>query len=98
LDVEGIRRSIGADSLGYVSLAGLITATEQPKTRLCRACFDGEYPIGLPGDDLIGKHVLEGVGRRVGADNERSEPVGEPGAGNTRRYASPGASDALLRP
>ena len=65
LDVEGIRRSIGADSLGYVSLDGLIAATEQPKTRLCRACFDGEYPIPLPADDLIGKHVLEGVQRRV---------------------------------
>jgi amidophosphoribosyltransferase len=65
LDIDGIRRSIGADSLGYVSLSGLIAATEQPKTRLCRACFDGEYPIGLPADNLIGKHVLEGVGRRV---------------------------------
>jgi amidophosphoribosyltransferase len=65
LDDEGIRRSIGADSLGYVSLEGLIVATEQPKNRLCRACFDGEYPIPLPADDLIGKHVLEGVERRV---------------------------------
>jgi amidophosphoribosyltransferase len=65
LDTEGIRRSIGADSLGYVSLEGLIAATEQPKTRLCRACFDGVYPIPLPADDLIGKHVLEGVQRRV---------------------------------
>ena len=65
LDNEGIRRSIGADSLGYVSLDGLIAATEQPKTRLCRACFDGEYPIELPAGNLIGKHVLEGVGRRV---------------------------------
>src|SRR5690606_37653642 len=41
MDVEGIRRSIGADSLGYVSLDGLVAATEQPRTRLCRACFDG---------------------------------------------------------
>jgi amidophosphoribosyltransferase len=65
LDNDGIRRSIGADTLGYVSLAGLIAATEQPKTRLCRACFDGEYPIELPAGNLIGKHVLEGVGRRV---------------------------------
>jgi amidophosphoribosyltransferase len=65
LDTEGIRRSIGADSLGYVSLDGLIAATEQPKTRLCRACFDGEYPIALPAEDQIGKHVLEGVQRRV---------------------------------
>lgn len=65
LDNDGIRRSIGADTLGYVSLPGLIAATEQPKTRLCRACFDGEYPIELPPGNLIGKHLLEGVGRRV---------------------------------
>jgi amidophosphoribosyltransferase len=65
LDNEAIRHSIGADTLGYVSLEGLIAATEQPKTRLCRACFDGVYPIPLPADDLIGKHVLEGVQRRV---------------------------------
>ncbi|MFS8520111.1 MAG: amidophosphoribosyltransferase [Micromonosporaceae bacterium] len=65
MDVDGIRRSIGADSLGFVSLDGLIAATEQPRTRLCRACFDGEYPIELPTGHLIGKHVLEGVGRRV---------------------------------
>ena len=64
LDTEGIRASIGADSLGYVSLDGLIAATEQPRTRLCRACFDGEYPIGLPEEGLVGKHLLEGVQRR----------------------------------
>jgi amidophosphoribosyltransferase len=50
LDTEGVRRSIGADSLGYVSLAGLTAATEQPATRLCRACFDGVYPIELPAE------------------------------------------------
>ena len=63
LDVEGIRASIGADSLGYVSLEGLIAATDQPKSRLCSACFDGEYPIALP--EVVGKHILEGIGRSV---------------------------------
>ena len=65
LEIDGIRRSIGADSLGYVSLDGLVSATEQPKTRLCMACFDGQYPIELPAGNLIGKHVLEGVGKRA---------------------------------
>ncbi|MBY8875971.1 amidophosphoribosyltransferase [Micromonospora sp. PLK6-60] len=88
LDNEGIRRSIGADTLGYVSLTGLIGATEQPKTRLCRACFDGEYPIELPAGNLIGKHVLEGVGRRV-ADlvPEHTDPalVAAPGGATVHR-------------
>ncbi len=87
LDNEGVRRSIGADTLGYVSLSGLIAATEQPKSRLCRACFDGEYPIELPADSLIGKHVLEGVGRRVAA--ESSEPHASP------LVAAPSGRDAF---
>src|SRR5690606_24850171 len=64
LDTEGVRRSLGADSLGYVSTSGLVAATEQPANRLCTACFDGEYPIPLPPGELIGKHVLEGLGKR----------------------------------
>ncbi len=71
LDTEGIRRSIGADSLGYLSLDGLIAASEQPKSRLCRACYDGEYPIPLP--DIVGKHVLEGIERTA---NRLPEPAG----------------------
>jgi amidophosphoribosyltransferase len=58
-DVDGIRRRIGADSLGYVSLEGLIAASEQPASRLCTACFDGRYPIPLPPSESIGKHLLE---------------------------------------
>jgi amidophosphoribosyltransferase len=75
LDDEGIRRSIGADTLGYMSLAGLVAATEQPRTRLCRACFDGEYPIELPAGNVIGKHVLEGVGKRAGAETAAEGPA-----------------------
>jgi amidophosphoribosyltransferase len=90
LDNEGIRASIGADSLGYVSLEGLTAATEQPKSRLCRACFDGHYPIPLPADDLIGKHVLEGI--------ERGLDRATPGAAVRQLAASPGAEDALRRP
>ncbi|MDP8949296.1 MAG: amidophosphoribosyltransferase [Actinomycetota bacterium] len=43
--VEEIRSQIGATSLAYLSVDGMVTATEQPKRRLCRACFDGDYPI-----------------------------------------------------
>jgi amidophosphoribosyltransferase len=43
--VEEIRLQIGASSLAYLSVDGMVAATEQPKGRLCRACFDGDYPI-----------------------------------------------------
>ncbi|MBF6466238.1 amidophosphoribosyltransferase [Nocardia beijingensis] len=59
--VEGVRRSIGADTLGYISLDGMVAATEQPRSRLCAACFDGNYPIPLPTEAAIGKNVLEGM-------------------------------------
>ncbi len=65
LSVEEIRASIGADSLAFVSLEGLTAATAQTADRLCRACFTGDYPIPLPEQDLIGKHVLEGITRAV---------------------------------
>ena len=55
--VEEIREQIGATTLAYLSVEGMTKATEQPKSSLCRACFDGEYPI--PG--TAAKFALEGV-------------------------------------
>jgi amidophosphoribosyltransferase len=43
--VPEIRDLIGADSLGYLSLDGLIKAVALPKDILCLACFNGNYPI-----------------------------------------------------
>jgi len=59
LDVDEIAASVGADSLGYISLAGMIAATGQAEDRLCAACFTGSYPIELPDERLLGKHLLE---------------------------------------
>ena len=87
VDTDGIRRSIGADSLGYVSLDSLVAASEQPRSRLCAACFDGEYPIPLP-DEALGKNLLEGLS-------------GAEGASGPARHVSPagyGAEDAVRRP
>ncbi|HUD35681.1 MAG TPA: amidophosphoribosyltransferase [Streptosporangiaceae bacterium] len=58
LSVEEIRESIGADSLGYISLEGLTEATTLAATQLCRACFDGQYPIPVAEAER-GKHLLE---------------------------------------
>ncbi len=59
LEVEEIRRSIGADSLGYVSLEGLIESTQVDENKLCGACFTGQYPICIPADMSEGKMRLE---------------------------------------
>jgi amidophosphoribosyltransferase len=59
LTVEEIRQSIGADSLAFVSEAGLIEATKTPESKLCTACFSGKYPIPIPRDMSEGKTRLE---------------------------------------
>jgi len=63
LETEEIRRSIGADSLGYVSMAGLVAATTIAEDKLCNACFTGKYPIQIPTDLSAGKNLLEVVNR-----------------------------------
>jgi|FLOH01.1.fsa_nt_gi amidophosphoribosyltransferase len=63
LEVEEVRRSIGADSLGYVSMEGLVAATTIAEKNLCTACFTGSYPIEIPVDLSGGKNLLEVVNR-----------------------------------
>lgn len=50
---------LGLDSLHYLSLKGLLSATgmKEPENRFCKACFDGEYPV--PFDEDLGKSCLE---------------------------------------
>lgn len=46
--VEEIREMIGADSLGYLSLEGLLKTPKGIRCGLCTACFDGNYPLEVP--------------------------------------------------
>ncbi|CAN5317268.1 amidophosphoribosyltransferase [soil metagenome] len=71
LEVDEIRSSIGADSLGYISLDGMIDATKQSRSQLCTACFTGDYPVELPDQSMLGKHLLE-VSL---SDRTRGEPL-----------------------
>ncbi|TMM21195.1 MAG: amidophosphoribosyltransferase [Actinobacteria bacterium] len=57
LTVDQIRSYVSADSLGYLSLDGMVAAAGDGKETFCRACFDGEYPIEIP--EGAGKYVLE---------------------------------------
>jgi len=43
--VEEIRAQIGADSLVYTSISGLVKAIDLPVTDLCMACLNEDYPI-----------------------------------------------------
>ncbi|MGJ3238460.1 MAG: amidophosphoribosyltransferase [Anaerolineae bacterium] len=51
IDLESIRIRIGADSLGYLTLPGMLDAIEQVvgfRNNYCTACFSGDYPIEIP--------------------------------------------------
>ena len=81
--VEGVRQAIGADSLGYISVDEMVAATDQPSDALCKACFDGQYPIPLPEETSMGKAVLEqmlanAAGDPFSADNDNVSAVMRP--------------------
>jgi amidophosphoribosyltransferase len=57
MTIDELRDMLGADSLGYISIEGMIEATKQKANNLCKACFDGVYPIEIPKG--AGKEVLE---------------------------------------
>ncbi len=67
LDIEGIREQIGADSLGYLSLAGMEHAVHEAlgsEMTHCTACFSGRYPIRIPpwlASEYREKLIFEGV-------------------------------------
>lgn len=54
--VEGIREYIGADSLCYLSLEGLLSVFRAPH-EYCTACFSGDYPVDVR--NMAGKYALE---------------------------------------
>ena len=45
--VEEIGRYLGADSLGYLSLDGMLKATGSDPASFCHACFTGAYRVGM---------------------------------------------------
>ena len=81
MSVEQIRESIGADSLGYLSVDGMVEATGQPRSELCTACFTGDYPIPPPTEGaVLGTLPVSRVPTvyRRRADDAGGEPVFAP--------------------
>ena len=87
LEVDEIAASLGADSLGFISLEEMIEATAQPASQLCTACFDGKYPIEIP-DHQFGKNLLD----------HTELTLGDPGDGLHRLSVSAGGAGALDHP
>ena len=61
--LEEIRKYLNADSLAYLSEAGMVKATGKPADQFCMACYNGEYPV--PYDPLVDKYLIERRRNRV---------------------------------
>jgi amidophosphoribosyltransferase len=81
--VDEIREFVGADSLTFLSINGVLQALDLPYEQFCFACFDGRYPVPVPYDTARHKFVLE---------DADGEPVsqGEAGAMGGVRSPEPG--------
>ena len=86
--MPAVRFTLGADSLGYISLEGMVAATMQPVAQLCTACFTGSYPIELPPSASLGKHLLE----------QSELPLGAPEDGLRTLLSTTGGATALEQP
>lgn len=54
---QEITKYLGADSLGYLDVDGMVKACKIPASKFCLACFTGDYPVPFAPDD--DKDVLE---------------------------------------
>ena len=49
--LEEIRRFIDADSLGYLSLEGLLGSVGSARPSYCTSCYTGHYPVAVPANE-----------------------------------------------
>jgi amidophosphoribosyltransferase len=56
--LEEIRRHLGVDSLGYLTLAGMKRAAGGDTGGFCDACFSGDYPTAIPDDATRTRHEM----------------------------------------
>jgi amidophosphoribosyltransferase len=57
--VDEIRRFLDVDSLGYLSLEGMIGASSGDTSRFCHACWSGQYPTEIPAEATTSGFVAE---------------------------------------
>ncbi|MBZ2198227.1 amidophosphoribosyltransferase [Occultella gossypii] len=101
LSVDEIGHGLGADSLGYISLEGMIRATEQPASKLCAACFTGKYPIAISDGPEAAQLVEQDELPILGVAGDGLGPerrLGAPEDGLTSLAVAAGGAGALRHP
>jgi amidophosphoribosyltransferase len=67
--IEEIETFIGADSVRYLSLQGLLASVNSHRSAYCTSCYTGQYPVPLPREEEV--HLQLRLKSVVG------EPAGE---------------------
>jgi amidophosphoribosyltransferase len=77
--VEDIRKFMDVDTLGYLSLEGLLKSVPNSDKRYCTACFSGEYPTCIPSDlkkscledaATPNSHIIDALSLRYGKEKK----------------------------
>jgi amidophosphoribosyltransferase len=55
--IEEIRRHLGVETLGYLSLEGMLRAAGGDPSGFCHACFSGQYPTPIPDELTTLRHA-----------------------------------------
>jgi amidophosphoribosyltransferase len=94
--IPQIADEIGADSLAYLSLEGLVRATDLPGSSFCTACLTGNYPV--PVHAAAGKFGFESKSRAPAGESDSNRPSQSNGVASDEHSAlqSVGGFDVLV--
>lgn len=56
-NMDEIAKFLEVDSLGYLSLDGMLNSVKRPNNSFCTACYDGRYPVNF--DSRLNKYIME---------------------------------------
>ena len=74
--LEEIRKYVGADTLGYLSLEGLLASVGPSRPHYCTSCYTGQYPVAFPRDqNAYLQLTLKLDGRKLPLPEEEPEGV-----------------------
>jgi amidophosphoribosyltransferase len=74
--LEEIRKYVGADSVGYLSLNGLLEAVGPRQQHYCTSCYTGQYPVAFPRDENAYLQLtLKLDGQKIALPEEEAEGV-----------------------
>lgn len=75
MTIDEIRVHIGATTLGYLSIPGVVRAVGRPENEFCLACFSGDYPLPVPDDVQRNPFESHDVGSMAAVNTSQPELI-----------------------